>query len=49
MIPALGVDGEGEADDGAVEGLVELELAHDARRPADGVYLLPCARDDYVA
>src|SRR5215208_4432143 len=46
---AFGVEGEGEADDGAVEGLVELEPAHDAGRAADGVYGLPFCGHDYVA
>ena len=49
MVSALGIDREGEADDGAVEGLVELELAHDARRAADGTYLLSRAAHDHVA
>jgi hypothetical protein len=49
MVSTLGVDREGEADHGAVEGPVELELAHDAHRAADGIYLFAGAGDDYVA
>ena len=42
------VDAEGEADDGAVVGLVELQPAYDAGGAADRFYLLPLGGDDYV-
>src|SRR5215208_168847 len=43
------VDAEGEADDGPVERLVELEPAHDSGRTADRFHLFHFGGDDYVS
>src|SRR5215208_1351672 len=43
------IDAEGEADDGSVERLVELEAAHDSGRTADRFHLTLSCGDDYVS